>query len=97
MDKLTQIYLDLATNPEQFQAFNSGKDLLEKQKSRQQFMQNAGVEDCEDIIKLSEADLQALLSKKLAAQNKEWSDISRHAGNTTNTDNHVSQLGMTPR
>jgi ribosomal protein L16 Arg81 hydroxylase len=97
MDKLTQVYLELATNPEQFQEFNRGKDLVEKQKSRQQFLQNAGIEHCDDIIKLSEADLQALLSKKLATQNKQWSDISKHTGNTTNTDNRVSQLGITPR
>jgi hypothetical protein len=95
MDKLTKVYLDLATNPTKFEAFNHGKDCIEKQKSRKQFLIDAGIDDCEEIIMLSEQELQELLSKKLSTQQKSWENIEQQVGNIDNTDNRVSKLGRT--
>lgn len=98
MDHLTHFYLQLATDANMLAQFNQGDSPAEKMFTRQTMLKQAGVEMLEPIGDLTQAELQAILSKALEQNHSEWTGFSCASPNTSNTSNTSNTIGrITPR
>jgi hypothetical protein len=66
MDKLSQFYMDLATDSTKMAEFNAGNNEQEIADSRRRMLQAAGCETSDEIISLSQAQLRDLMAENLA-------------------------------
>lgn len=92
MDKLSEFYLNLATNADLMVAFNQGTSLTEQSVIRQRLLNEAGIESAKDILAMSQEELREHISDMLASTSPEWQGLSHNVANS-NTDNNVSCLG----
>ena len=89
MQKISDFYLELATNAEKMAMFNHGETKQQIADSRQTMLSTAGFNSSEDIISLSQDELRKVMAKALEEENSNWSGISNNSGNTQNTNNTV--------
>ena len=97
MDKLSQFYINLATDTEKMAQFNAGNSQQEVVESRQQMLRDAGIEAGDEIISLNQEQLKDLMAKHLAKDSQEWQNMTRSAGNTNNTNNTNNNIGLIGR
>ena len=93
MDKLSQFYMDLATDSNKMAEFNTGNNEQEIADSRRRMLQAAGCASSDEIISLSQAQLRDLMAENLAKQSADWQNLSTSSPNTNNTNNNIGLLG----
>ena len=92
MDKLSQFYLNLATDANLMSAFNHGNSSAERAVVRKRLLQEAGVKSKLNILDMSQEQLREHIADNLAQSAPEWQGLSHNVANS-NTDNNVSCLG----
>ena len=95
MDKLTEFYIALAQDAQKMQRFNAGNAQADVLRNRQQMLEEFGVAEAANVVKLDEIQLKAKMTELLSSQAQQWSNVSSLSPNTTNNDNRVSSIGRT--
>ena len=80
MDNLSRFYIDIATDANKMAAFN-----LAKKEQRQQMLNDAGVNNAEELLMQDEEGLRQILANSLIDATNAWHGIETNAGN--NGDN----------
>ena len=80
MDNLSRFYIDIATDANKMAAFN----LAEKQQ-RVQMLNEAGVDNAEELLMQNEEGLRQILASNLIEATGAWHGLETNAGN--NGDN----------
>ncbi|GGD51193.1 hypothetical protein [Lacimicrobium alkaliphilum] len=88
MDNLSRFYLELATDANKLHAFNLS------QANRQQMLEQAGIEECHDILEMDKEALRQMLAKKLIEQTGDWKGLDKASDNDDNKNN-IGRLGRT--
>ena len=92
MDKLSQFYIELSTNVEKMTMFNCGSNDLEISQNRQKMLQASGIDDSEEIIKMSQQQLQRTIERNLGEQSDKWANLTSQVPNSG--DNKLSNIGL---
>lgn len=92
MDKLSQFYIDLATDAEKMALFNRGQTEEEKQLNRQEMLSEAGIDTDEALISLTQEQLQEVIEARLVEQASEWQNVCLKSCGNTNND--IGQIGL---
>lgn len=88
MDNLSRFYLQLATDTNKLHAFNLSED------NRRTMLQQAGIEQCENILAMDKESLRQMLAKKLIEQTGDWQGLDNTSDNEDNKNN-IGRLGRT--
>lgn len=65
MDKLSRFYFDLSIDADRLAKFNQSRSSKERRENRMKMMKEAGIENCDKIISLTQSQLLQLLSAGL--------------------------------
>jgi len=93
MDKLTEFYLNLATDASKMEQFNQGETPESMMVNRHRMLKQAGIDSSEELLTMNEDDLKSTLTELLSAQSEQWKNVNSLAPNTSNNDNRVSSIG----
>lgn len=81
MDRLSNFYLEMATDVNKLHTFNLSQD------NRRAMLEQAGIENIDSILTMDKESLRQTLAKALIEQTDDWQGLDKASANSDNKDN----------
>ncbi|MBN7819408.1 hypothetical protein [Bowmanella yangjiangensis] len=94
MDNLSRFYIELATDANKLNIFNTGNTAEELASNRRRLLSEAGVENAEQLLAMDSETLRQRMASALIASTGDWKGLENSSANSDNKDN-IGRIGLT--